>query len=123
LAQIGAVYGLKPSLLMLTANTGRPRESTVGAGQFGTPRERMQRAKPRSWFNTCLTRARGQSSVFMHRSTEATLIAPRWSGAAGVDAADRDLELSEAGDGRLPPHAEVSSTKAAVARIAAARTM
>jgi hypothetical protein len=58
----------------------------------------------------------------MHRSTEATLIAPRWSGAAGVDAADRDLELSEAGDGRLPPHA-VSSTKAAVARIAAARTM
>src|ERR1700751_123399 len=60
LAQIGAEYGLKPSLLMLTANTGRPRESIVGSGQLGTPRERMQWAKLRSWFDTCRTSGWGQ---------------------------------------------------------------
>src|SRR5205823_3410585 len=107
---------------MLTAKTGRPRESIVGSGQFGTPRERMQCAKLRSWFNTCRTRAWGQSSVFMHCSTEPTLIVPRF-GAAEVVESPAFLELSDAGDGRLPPHAAVSSAKAAVARIAAARTL
>jgi hypothetical protein len=33
------------------------------------------------------------------------------------------LELSKAGEDRLPSHAAVSSASAAVARIAAARTM
>jgi hypothetical protein len=58
----------------------------------------------------------------MHCSTEPTLIVPRWFGAAEVVEPPPFLELSEAGDDRLPPHA-VSSAKAAVARIAAARTM
>src|SRR6476646_12023041 len=108
---------------MLTANTGRPRESIVGSGQLGTPRERMQCAKLRSWFNTCRTRAWGQSSVFMHCSTEPTLIVPRWTGDVEVVELAAFLELSKAGDDRLPSHAAVSSASAAVARIAAARTM
>jgi hypothetical protein len=108
---------------MLTAKTGRPRESIVGSGQFGTPRERMQRAKLRSWFNTCRTRVWGQASVFMHCSTEPTLIVPRWFGATEVVEPRAFLELSKAADGRLPPQAAVSSAKAAVRRIAAARTM
>src|SRR6478752_5358579 len=108
---------------MLTANTGRPRESIVGSGQFGTPRERMQPAKLRSWVITCRTRVRGQSLVFMHCSTKPTLIVPRWSGAAEGAEPPVFLELSKAGDGRLPPHAAISSAKAAVARIAATRTM
>jgi hypothetical protein len=108
---------------MLTANMGRPRESIVGSGQFGNPRERMQCAKLRSWFNICRTRVRGQSSVFMHCSTEPTLTVPRWSGAAEVVETPAFLELSKAADGRLPPHAAISSAKAAVARIATTRTM
>jgi hypothetical protein len=59
----------------------------------------------------------------MHCSTEPTLIVPRWFGAAEVVEPPAFLELSEAGEGRLPPHAAVSSGKAAVARIAAARTL
>jgi hypothetical protein len=102
---------------------GRPCESIVGSGQFGTPRERMQCAKLRSWFNTWRTKAWGQSSVFMHCSTEPTLIVPRWFGAAEVVEPLAFLELSNSGDGRVLPHAVVSSAKAAVARIAAARTM
>jgi hypothetical protein len=108
---------------MLTANTGRPRESIVGSGQFGTPRERMQCAKLRSWFNTCRTRESEQSSVFMHRSTAPTLIVPRWFGAAEVVEPPAFLEVLEARDDRLLPHAAVSSATAAVARIAAARTI
>jgi hypothetical protein len=108
---------------MLTANIGRPRESIVGSGHFGTARERMQCAKRRSWFNTCRTRAWGQSSVFMHCSTEPTLIVPRWFGAAEVVEPPAFLELSEAGDDRLPPQAVMSKARAAVAKIAAARTM
>src|SRR6476646_11491891 len=104
---------------MLTANTGRPRESIVGSGQLGTPRERMQCAKLRSWFNTCRTRAWGQSSVFMHCSTEPTLIVPRWFAVGEVVESPAFLEPSEAGDDRLPPHAAVSNDRAAVARIAA----
>jgi hypothetical protein len=124
LAQIGAEYGLKPSLLMLTAKTGRPRESIVGSGQFGTPRERMQCTKLRSWFNTCRTRVWGQASVFMHCSTEPTLIVPRCFGATEVVEPRAFLELSKAADGRLPPQAAVNRAKAAAARrIAAARTM
>ena len=111
------------ALALLTANTGRPRESIVGSGQFGTPRERMQRAKLRSWFNTCRTRVWGQASVFMHCSTEPTLIVPRCFGATEVVEPPAFLELSEAGDDRLRPHAAISSAKATVARIAAARTI
>jgi hypothetical protein len=59
----------------------------------------------------------------MHCSTEPTLIDPRWFGATEVVEPPAFLELSKAGDGRLPPHAVVSNAKAAVARIAAARTM
>src|SRR5205085_11725662 len=108
---------------MLTAKTGRPRESIVGSGQFGTPRERMQCAKLRSWFNTFRTRAWGQSSVFMHCSTEPTLIVPRWFGAAEVVESAAFLELSEGGYGRLASHAAVSSARGAVGWIAAARTL
>jgi hypothetical protein len=59
----------------------------------------------------------------MHCSTEPTLIVPRWFGAAEVVEPPASLELSKAGDERLPPHAAVSSVRAAVARTAAARTM
>jgi hypothetical protein len=59
----------------------------------------------------------------MHCSTELTLIVPRWFGAMEVVEPPAFLELSEAGDDRLPPHAAIRSAKAAVARIAAARTM
>jgi hypothetical protein len=59
----------------------------------------------------------------MHCSTEPTLIVPRWFGAAEVVEPPAFLELSETGDDRLPPHPAVSSAKAAVAMIAAARTM
>src|SRR5436305_8432389 len=107
---------------MLTANTGRPRESIVGAGQVGTPRERMQCAKLRSWFDTCRTRVGGQASVFMHRSTEPTLIVPPWLGAAEVVEPPSCLEPSAPEDDRLPPHPAVSSAKTAAATIAAPRT-
>jgi hypothetical protein len=59
----------------------------------------------------------------MHCSTEPTLIVPRWFGATEVVEPRAFLELSKAADGRLPPQAAVSSAKAAVRRIAAARTM
>jgi len=59
----------------------------------------------------------------MHCSTEPTLIVPRWFEATEVVEAPAFLELSKAGDGRLPPHAAISSAKAAVARIATTRTM
>jgi hypothetical protein len=59
----------------------------------------------------------------MHCSTEPTLIVPRWFGAAEVVEPPALLELSKAEDEWLPPHAAVSSAKAAVARIAAARPM
>jgi hypothetical protein len=59
----------------------------------------------------------------MHCSTEPTLIVPRWFGAEKVVEPPAFLELSKAGDGRLPPHAAVSRAKAAVARITAVRTM
>jgi hypothetical protein len=59
----------------------------------------------------------------MHCSTEPTLIVPRWFGAAELVEPRAFLEPSEAGGGRLAPHAAVSSATAAVARIAAARTM
>jgi hypothetical protein len=59
----------------------------------------------------------------MHCSTELTLIATRWFGAAEAVEPPAFLELSEAWDGRLAPQAAVSSAKAAVARIAQARTM
>ena len=61
---------------MLIANTGRPWESMLGVGQFGTPCERMHWAKFRSSFSTCCTRARGQSPAIMHCWTESALIAP-----------------------------------------------
>jgi hypothetical protein len=59
----------------------------------------------------------------MHCSTERTLIVPRWFAAAELVEPPAFLELSKAGDDRLPPQAVISSAKAAVARIAAARTM
>jgi len=59
----------------------------------------------------------------MHCSTEPTLIGPRWFGAAEIVEPPALLELSKAEDDGLPPQAAVSSAKAAVARIAAARTM
>src|SRR5205807_406282 len=80
LAQIGGEYGSKPSLLMLIAKTGRPWESMVGSGQFGTPCERMHRAKFRSSFSTCCTRAGEQSLAIMHSEIESELIAPPWFG-------------------------------------------
>ncbi|HEY2740699.1 MAG TPA: hypothetical protein VGI69_00795 [Gaiellaceae bacterium] len=59
----------------------------------------------------------------MHCSTEPTLIVPRWFAAAGIVELRAVLELSKAVDDRLPAQAAVSNAKAAVARIAAARTM
>jgi hypothetical protein len=59
----------------------------------------------------------------MHCSTEPTLIVPRWLGAAEVVELGAFLELSKAADDPLPLHAAVSSARAAVAKMAAARTM
>jgi hypothetical protein len=59
----------------------------------------------------------------MHSSTAPTLIVLRSFGAAEVVEPPAVLEPSKAGDDRLPPHPAVGSAKAAVTRIAAARTM
>jgi hypothetical protein len=59
----------------------------------------------------------------MHCSTEPTLTVPRWFAAAEVVEPPAFLEVSNSGDGGLPPHAAASSAKADVARIAAARSM
>jgi hypothetical protein len=101
---------LKPFLLMLIANTGRPCESIVGSGQFGTLRERMHRAKRRSSLSTCSTRAWGQLSAIMHFEIDPALMPWPELGSTGWQAcwAARSWELLTprwlaSGLGRLPP--------------------
>jgi hypothetical protein len=55
---------VKPCPLRL--KKGRPWESMVGSGQFGTPWERMHWANLSPALSICCTKARGQSPVVTH---------------------------------------------------------
>src|SRR5580704_3932641 len=68
-------FGSKPCTWS-RSKSGRPSESMVGSGQFGTPWERMHRAYVRKAVIAACTNACGQSPVSSHCPIESFVSTP-----------------------------------------------